>query len=487
MVDFPNVPFADGQAFTPELAYEAFYSPKFTGQTHLLGHRAKLLNSELDPNGILLDVNTLQNGLKCSISNGLVVAYTAGVFLTATGTLQTVAAGQVVVPDNKTSFIYLTATGTIVASPQRDVLRVTLAQVVASGGSITSLTDYRHPATLRIQPPAYVLRSFGGQSTTPKVCTQGETLRGVIECSTFTVPAGISVTVDKYCKVVASGDVTIYGTVTVSQQAPGAPTTQYGLLTVGGYMGYLAGQGLGNNGDPYNYSQQAYGSGGGIGYIYNRPGNATNSWGYLIKGGDGGGTFWVEAAGNITVYSSATIAAIGSNGATPGSLDGTTTYQCLATGSGGGSGGCIGLVSAGLVTVQAGATIDVRGGNGGNGYIHTPGYPSALYAAGGRGGSGGYLVTIGQQGVNTSGFTFLNAGGAMGSWVGIGTTPFTIVNATTYTIPVANFGVGAGGIGAGFAGQGGRTSDGGTAGGVSTVLHTPASAGIQFISTNLPS
>lgn len=486
-LNLPNVPFADGDAFTAEMAYEAFYSPIFDGNTSLLGHRELIRDDELSSTGVKGQVLTLTNSVKATVTSGLTVSWTSGLVLTPLGEIQSIASGSVVVPDNTTSYIYVDNNNTVVVGLSRSVLRVTLAKVVAVGGTITSLTDFRHPAILRSLPPSFLIRSFGGQSTVDKTCTNGETLKGVIECRNFTIPAGITVTVDKYCRVVASGKVDIYGSANVTQQAPGAPQTQYGLLTVGGYVGFTPGQGLGNGGTAYSYSQQAYGSGGSLGYLYNRPGNASNSWGFLRKGGDGGGSFLVEAAGNITVYTSAVITAKGGDGLQPGSVDGSFTLQCLGSGSGAGSGGCVSLISASLCTIQAGATVDVRGGNGGNGYIYTPGYAQPLFAAPGAPGSGGYLITIGVSGVNTSGFTFLNTGGTWGTWASINGA-VTIVSANSISFLNTTFGLTGGGLGGGFAGVGGNTS--GVSAGVpltDTVTMLAAGVGIQVISTNLPS
>src|SRR4028118_44448 len=99
MAEYPNVPFTSGDDWTPDLAYKAFYSPIFDGQTNLLGHRNPIQDAELDPTGIRASVNLLQNGLKCSVVSGLTVAYTTGQALNPTGNIVTIPAGQVVVPD----------------------------------------------------------------------------------------------------------------------------------------------------------------------------------------------------------------------------------------------------------------------------------------------------------------------------------------------------------------------------------------------------
>jgi hypothetical protein len=483
MSEFPNEVFSDGMEYTAELAYKAFYSPVFDGQTQYLGHREPIRDDELSPTGIRAEVNNLVNGLKCSKqATGLTVSYTAGQVLLPNGTVITKAAGAVLVPDNATSWVFVNQAGDVVASTTRSVSRVTLAQVTSVGGVITNLQDYRYPSILAVRQPAFVLRSFGGQSSTPKVCTQGETLRGIIECSTFTIPAGITVTVDKFCKVVASERVDIYGTVNVTQQAQGASSQWYALTPGFNFGGLVQGQGLGARGGAYHYTQQSFGSGGGTGNIANRPGNASNSAGQLRKAGDGGGSFIVEAAGNITVYSSAVITARGEDGLVPQSNDGAQTYICWASGSGGGSGGCVVLVSAGSCVIQTGATVDIRGGNGSAPYSNMPGHTNQSMVIGGNGGSAGYLVTIGVNGVNTTGFTFLNAGGTWGTAIGLNG-GITAQTATKVTVS-ANLvnAIFQGGLGGGFAGAGSTYTFIGN-----DITLVPAGEGIHVIGTNLPS
>ena len=482
MPEFPNVPFTDGSEYTAELAYKAFYCPIFDGNLSLLGHREPIRDDELSPTGIKADVGKLQNGFRCAVVSGLLVSYTAGTYLNQQGNLVTSPSGSVVVPDNTTSYIYINNVGQVQASVLRSVLRVTLAEVVAVGGTITSLTDYRHPSTLRVQPASFIVKSFGGQSTVNKVCTQGEVLRGLYEVADFSIPAGVTVTVSKFAKIVCSGNVVLAGTANVTTQTPGAITTSFGLQTVGGIIGFYAGEGLGKFGDSYHFTQQMNGSGGGLGYIVNRPGNSA-SYGYLVNAGDGGGALVIEAAGVISVQNSSNLVAKGTNGSQAGSTDTGTTYSCIASGSGGGSGGLIYLASATSINVAVGATVDVRGGNGGNGYISAVGYGSALFAAPGRPGSGGYFVTIAPT-VNTTGFTFLNAGGSFGNYASLNGA-VTTLNATQFQVVSTTFGVTTGGHGAGFAGDGGRHTQA-VVGSNTVYTLVPASPGVHHVAYSLP-
>jgi len=484
--EYPNIPFSDGQEYTAELAYKAFYCPVFDGATNLLGHREAIRDDELSNTGIKADVITLRDGFKCTAGAGLVINYSSGIMRDSSDNVITKAAGQVLAPDNATSYVYIDGTdNTIKCSVTRSVLRATLAKVVTLAGNITSIADQRHPATVNVRPPAFIIKSFGGQSTTIKICTQGETLKGVIECGYFEIPAGVTVTVDRFAKVICSGAANIYGTANVTPQTQGHPRTSFGLFTSGGYLGYQPGEGLGKNGVPYHYTQQPYGSSGGIGYVSNRPGNTVTSWCYQETAGHGGGAFSIEAAGAIRMYASAVITAKGTNGAKAGSTDAGVTLQCIASGSGGGSGGLVSFVSATSVVVEVGATVDVRGGNGGDGYIHTPGYGAPLVAAPGTPGGGGYFVTIAPT-VNTTGFTFLNAGGTHGLW-GSHLNGVTIVNSTTISFLDTTYGLVGGGLGGAF---------GGAAGGFSTyfngtpqvdyVIMLPGGAGVHHISNSLP-
>lgn len=435
MALYPNTPFSEGSLWTPDLAYQAFNSPVFDDLPQYLGHRAKIDDTELsDAAGkIKSRVAAIADGFKLTQGSGLTVNYASGSLCMADGTLLTVPGGAVVCPNNTTSFVYIGVDGAVRTSSNPPVIRLLLAKVVTVSGVITSLQDLRDISVRRIEPIAASIKVFGGSNATDKTCTNGETLDlGYYYFRDFNVPAGITITIDKFAKIICSGTVTIAGTININPAAAGAVGFATGVSTsnIGGYAGGGAGGGSGSlvtgGGSAYNFAAQAYGSGGGLGYISGTSGNGT-----LGSGGGGGGGLWIEASSAITVTGS--IFAKGVNG---GSASGATGAVNLS-GSGGGSGGLILLSSLQSVTVSG--TLDVRGGSGGNAYGD---------ARGGGGGGGGFIVVMSPNN-NTTGSSLLITGGVAGTDTG-----------TTL----------GGGAGGGFGGRGGANNSA-TASGVGRLIN----------------
>lgn len=92
----PNVPFAEGDAWTPELAYDAFNSPVFDDQPQYLGHRNRIQDSELSnaAGQIKQRVGSIESGLRVSQVTGLTVRFESGTLVLPSGQILTVASGQ---------------------------------------------------------------------------------------------------------------------------------------------------------------------------------------------------------------------------------------------------------------------------------------------------------------------------------------------------------------------------------------------------------
>lgn len=432
MTLLPNAPFAEGDEWTPELAYLAFNAPIFDGQTQYLGHRVKIQDNELDDNANSLKgrLGAIENGLRVSVVSGLNVSVASGsIRLPDSATNQSVPTTQVSVLDNATSFVFLDALGTVKVSLNPDAIRIMLARVVASAGAISLVEDLRNLAAREVRPIASAIKVFGGSNTTDKVATQNEVFdQGFYYYRNFTVPAGVSISVDKFARFFCSGNIVIDGTVVVSPISSGAAPSN----TPASYGGGLSGAGIGagsgssnSGGYAYSFGAQPYGSGGGLGFS---AGTGVIGYGF---GGRGGGGLWLEAAGVIEIRG--LVAANGEDGQGGSILSGTASIS----GSGAGSGGTCVLSSLRSVTVFPAATILLKGGRGGNAANNI----SGASAMGGSGGGGGQLV-LQSPNNNISGATIDTSGGARGT--DIGTTP-------------SNLG---GGCGGGNGGQGGWQSAG---------------------------
>lgn len=426
----PAVPFADGDPFTPAMAFLSMYTPIFDDQPQYLGHRERITDAELSnaPSDIKQRVGLIESGLKCTAATGLVVQYTTGVVRLPGGDLVSVPAGQLAAPDNSISFMYVAASGAVMVGPIAPTIRVLLARVTASAGAVTQVVDLRHPSVLPVQPLAASIKSFGGTSTTDYTAANGDVLdQGIYYYRNFTVPAGVTITVQRMAKILCSGNVSILGTINVTPMTLGA-SAGGGSVKASTTTQAGPGQGLGGTGAGYPWGAQAYGSGGGGGVVF----SDVDSWGGTPPGGGGGGTLWIEAAGKVFV--SGTIGAKGQNGAQGGTaagvvsgqyvpLYGQGSFRALVSGTSGGSGGLVMLSSLDNVTVAPSATVDVRGGNGGDAFA-SPATGWSQVVGGGIGGTGGYIVCMAPT-VNTSGSTLLLSYGSFGLGAGgtrIGTT-----------------------------------------------------------------
>ncbi len=214
---------------------------------------------------------------------------------------------------------------------------------------------------------------------------------GVFNYTSVNIPAGVTITYQKNANntpvtILASGDVTIAGTIDVSATQPVlSDPNDTRLPGLGGPGGHDGGPGGQSGGAPSGWVNGLTGfsiggaglgpGGGGPGRVYN-PG--PYSWGATIGFGGGG------------AYGSAPPAAGYLCPTTPGITYGNSSLLPLVGGSGGGGGpggsaypGSGGGGGGGAILVAASGTIDVSGAilaNGGNPIFPTPN---------GRGNSGG--------------------------------------------------------------------------------------------------
>lgn len=226
---------------------------------------------------------------------------------------------------------------------------------------------------------------------------------GVFHFTTVNVPAGVTITFTRNAQnspvtILASGNVTIAGTLVVSGQ-PGAISGNGGAGGPGGFDGGLGGFGLpiysgnpgqgpgaGTAGKKGSATYGHGGGGGGFNIVGNNGSQESGSYGLggpkygtvtllpLIggsggggggasttnrgaSGGGGGGAILLASSGTITFSGSAAINAVGGQG---GSATGQPTFGM----GGGGSGGAIRLIAN---TISGTATLNVAGGAGGTG------------------------------------------------------------------------------------------------------------------------
>ena len=228
---------------------------------------------------------------------------------------------------------------------------------------------------------------------------------GILNYTTVNIPTGVTVTFKKNANVIpvyilASGDVTIVGTISVN--GTDGNTMYPGKGGPGGFDGGLGGTanvdggkglgpGGGNPGSTSNTVNYCAGSGGGGGF--GSSGSNGSGVGSFSSGGAGGGTY-----GNLRI-----LPMIGGSGGGGGGGSNASGYTSTG-GSGGGGGGAILIASSGIITVNG--SITANGGKGGS---------SGTYASSGGGGSGGAIkltaVTIAGNGAISA------SGGAGGTVV----------------------------------------------------------------------
>lgn len=459
MALYPNQAFSEGDSWSPDLAFESFKAPYFDNQTQYLGHRVKMTDGEMsdDPGAIKARLAAITSGLLVSQTTGLTLAYTSGIVTLPDGGLQTVQSGLVAVEDNTTSYIWVNDLGQVQSGLVPPVRRVMMAKVVTVAGLVSSLQDLRAPSIYRVLPLTASIKSFGGSNSTDKVCTQNESFnQGYFYYRDFTVPAGVTIQVNKYARFFCSGNVRIAGNIVVAAANAGA-SSQAATINRSNALGGLRANGLGNNGTVSPWGAQPYGTGGNHGQMSSFASNP-EAWAYTGDGGAGGGCLWVEAGGDIRVsggiYVKGTNATLGgADPAFPGAGNpGIPNQQVYIGGAGGGSGGLILLSAVSTIVVEPSAVLDVAGGHGASGCNFMPASSvtngGSFGAIGGAGGSGGYVILL-APGVNATGATINLLGGNTGNIQGNGTFSNS---GEIWTFPKP-YGIMGGGGGGGFGGS----------------------------------
>ena len=440
----PKTLFANGQRLFANWL-NAMQSIAFDDQD-LDGHYPRLLDDALSlaPGNIRADFRLFADALKVTHDSGLTVDIAAGVVTLPNGLAATVAATSKTLPASQISFLWVDTTGAVQFGADLPVRSVPIArfEATATTMAVNGLTDLRSRFT--VSPQSRAIRVYGGQSVTDMVISSNATLGGRIYCRNFTVNAGVTVSVPGgYLEIIASGAVSIAGTINVAPPVAGGSGFSGGA-SAGNFFAE-SGRGIGGGGGhnsnalpAYNFASSPLGSGGASGFAsVTAGGSATNLT--LARGGFGGGAFIVDAA--LAVIVSGAINCNGGNGLIGSWTSGSGTI--VAAGAGGGSGGLIRMGSLESVTATAAAQLNVQGGAGGPGSSlnYTP-----LSAFGGGGGGGGWIVCQAPT-VNLTGATVLLNGGAAGATFGTGA------------------GI-AGSVGASFGGVGGVGGSAPTAGGI---------------------
>ncbi len=236
---------------------------------------------------------------------------------------------------------------------------------------------------------------------------------GVFNYTTVNIPAGVTITYKRNSKntpvtILASGNVTIAGTIDVSGGNGSAPSLPFGGGGIGGPGGFDGGRGgLLFSSFSSGLSGEGPGGGsGGLGNLGNGPSCRGGGGGYAITGGEETGCG--NKGGNR--YGAKTLLPLtgGSGGGGGGALT-------LTGGSGGGGGGAVLIASSGTITFSNGTgTITAKGGaagyNGGGNCFGSQG------GGGGGSGSGGAIRLVANTiTVVAGGIAFLNADGGFNS------------------------------------------------------------------------
>jgi hypothetical protein len=409
----PFLPATTGTVLTPEI-FNEIAKPVFDDQPQFFGHNARIADTDLSnaAGQIKQRVANLDLNLKVSAGTGLNVTYSSGIALYGQ-TLFNIVSGTLAILPSTTNYVYVDIAGVVRTTNQLGsvpIVRAMLAQVVTNVTGVTNVFDVRQGYKIEIIQPFNVsVRNFGGRGEQGAFVAAGGEVLGAGEYfyTDFTVAAGRTITVSKLARIYCTGNMTIAGIVNVtpaSQGGGGFTFTISGNARLPGNDAVGAGAASGESaGTTYSHVQSLVGSGGAGGSVTQVGIPRT---GTTFAGGDGGGCFSAEVAGNITI--SGSIIANGTSG-TAAATQGSVNTDCIAYGaSSGGSGGLILLKSLGLTSVSG--TLSVVGGNGGNGIVDVGG----AGAESGCGGGGGRIV-IYSPAINTTGSTLNLNGGAAGS------------------------------------------------------------------------
>lgn len=234
---------------------------------------------------------------------------------------------------------------------------------------------------------------------------------GAFNFTTINIPAGVTVrftrnTANTPVTLLASGNVTIAGTIDVSGGPSGAPIANTTSLTFNAGAGGPGGfdGGAGTNGTVSNVGGAGLGPGGAVA---GTGAGSGGGGGFLLAGGNAGGNAATGAGG--APYGAATLLPLigGSGGGGGGANFGHSG------GGGAGGGGALVIASSGTITFTG--TILAKGGDAGSQVFNTVG-PGA-----GGGGSGGAVRLVATAITGTGGTINANGGAGGFAWdVGFG-------------------------------------------------------------------
>lgn len=241
---------------------------------------------------------------------------------------------------------------------------------------------------------------------------------GIFNFTTITVPSGTTVTFARNATntpvtLLASGDVTIVGTIDLSAAAGVAyqtTTATYPTGGKGGPGGYDGGSGE-TKAASTTGGGNGLGPGGGKGAAVSQSPSTTGCHGGGAGHVNAGATGYTyvncganyDGAGGIAYGNTAEMPLLGGSGG-----GGAGTILGQTGGGGGGGGGAILIASSGTLTLTG--AIRVNGGAGGNGN------PSGINAGGGGGGAGGAIRLMAT--------TLAGAGGTLSASAGAGGTSY---------------------------------------------------------------
>jgi hypothetical protein len=267
-----------------------------------------------------------------------------------------------------------------------------------ASSTIGNRVEVYNPATTSWRPLEYATPQ---PAATDYTVTNGQVLSGAIVCKNFTVPAGVTATVESGVSVTSTGNVTIAGT--LNGEGLGVQgAAQFDAYVYPGanvYVGPGFGLGPGSSatgGKPYAPILSLAGSGGAGGFMSNsNPLGGGGLGGKSGSGGNSGSSVLIRCYGSISVTGT-----INCNGSAGVIADKTPVNQAIVTGPGGGSGGTIILAADGSCTNSG--TLTANGGAGESG--HNSG------AGGGGGGGGGWIIIQSRFGTATVGTTSVTGG-----------------------------------------------------------------------------
>lgn len=362
-----------------------------------------------------------RDSLAVTAGSGLSVNYGAGTVTLPDGSLTSIPSGSLSLPNNATSYVYVTSTGTVASSLTYPPLSVPLAKVTTLAGAISgSIQDLR--PRYRVQPRPDLLKVFGGLGTDGAYSLTSGTasLNGTKSYTSFYVAAGATLTIPEFTVLRCTGDVVIDGTIVVTPSIRGGQRHigSYPAAVLPSYVGAGLASAAGVNevgANTYSYLTSQLGSGGANGYA-----TTSGSAAFIgTRGGNGGGGLVIEAQGEIIIRGSIT-----ANGQDGEGILNVTAYPSgvppanlsVCTGGGGGSGGCIWLKSMKRIFGYSGSSLSVKGGAGG------AGYPSSGSCTAG-GGGGGYVVAESPDTNLTSTTITLTGGASTIPMTGLGSVP----------------------------------------------------------------